>query len=97
MACSLEGAELGERLAEIGALGGEALLESERRDGHELLWFRADPEVRARLERVVEAERRCCAFLDFDLGEDGGRLRLTISAPPEGEAFSAGLAEAFRA
>lgn len=96
MACSLEAAQLRERLAEIAALGEQALLGSESRDGRELLWFREAPEIRARLERVVEAERRCCAFLDLELAEDAGRLRLVIAAPPQGEPIAAGLAAAFR-
>jgi hypothetical protein len=95
VACSLEAAELGARLEELGAIGAEALLASAVRGRRQLLWFRAGPEIEARLERAVAAERRCCPFLEFDLGADGERLRLSISAPAEGEPTAAALARAF--
>lgn len=95
VACSLAADELRARLDEIAAIGAAALLAAERRGKQRLLWFRKDPGVRARLERVVAAERRCCPFLELDLGADGDRLRLAISAPPEGQAAAAELAAAF--
>ena len=46
------------------------------------LRFRPYPGIRERLEAIVAAEARCCAFLGFDLREDAGDLVLTIAPPP---------------
>ena len=55
IACSLSSDELPARLAELGAIGRDALL-SVSPDG--ALRFRADPGIRARLEAVIAAESR---------------------------------------
>ncbi len=92
LACSLDAPSLGERLAEIRALGRDALLAAEPEG---VLRFRATPETRRRLERIVAAEAECCAFLSLDLREADGELRLAIAAPPGAEPVAAGLVEAF--
>jgi hypothetical protein len=81
IACKLDAAEMPRRAEEIGALGRDGLLSSERAGSRALLRFRADSDIRARLERIVEAESRCCAFLDFELAAEADATRLTITAP----------------
>jgi hypothetical protein len=34
--------------------------------------------VRTQLERLIEAERECCPFLDFELEETDGLLAVTV-------------------
>ena len=47
-------------------------------DGH--AWaFPRTPELRAKLERWIEAERRCCSGLGFAVCEDGERLWLEVT------------------
>ena len=94
IACSLSGDELPERLAELSAIGMEALL-SVRPDG--ALSFRADAATRASLEAVIAAESQCCSFLKFDLRERAGELVLTISAPEGAEPLVIDLVRAFAA
>jgi hypothetical protein len=77
LACSLDATALEERLAEMRAVGREALLATEP-DG--VMRFRATAETRERLERILAAEGECCPFLDFDLREEQGELRLTVRA-----------------
>jgi hypothetical protein len=89
VACSLSGPELQARLAEISAAGRHAV-----RMGDEL-HFPADAATRGRLEAIIAAESRCCAFLSFDLRESGDELVLTIGAPKEAEAVAAELIEVF--
>jgi hypothetical protein len=91
IACSLSGPELKERLAEISAAGEHAV-----RVGDELR-FPADAATRERLEAIIAAESRCCAFLSFDLRESGDELVLTIDAPAEAKPIAAELIEAFGA
>lgn len=94
IACSLDADELPQRLAELRAIGSDALL-SVGPDG--VLRFRADKSIRARLEAVIAAESRCCPFLSFDLRERDGELLLAISAPDDAEPLASDLAGAFAA
>jgi hypothetical protein len=91
VACLLTGPELEQRLAEISAAGRDAV-----RVGDEL-HFPADAATRERLEAIIAAESRCCAFLSFDLRESGDELALRISAPAEAEPIAAELRDAFNA
>ena len=92
IACSLEADALERRLAEIRAVGRDALL-GPGPDG--TLRFRATPGTRERLEAIVAAEAECCAFLDLGLHEAGGELLLEISAPADAEPVAAELTRAF--
>jgi hypothetical protein len=92
IACSLSAAELSARLAEMRAIGNDALLGADP-DG--LLRFRADRQTRERLEGVIAAESQCCSFLRFDLTEQGGELRLSVTAPEGAEPVASDLVNAF--
>jgi hypothetical protein len=91
VACLLSGPELEQRLAEIAAAGRDAV-----RVGDEL-HFPADAATRERLETIIAAESRCCAFLSFDLRESGDELVLGIGASAEAEPIAAELRDAFNA
>ena len=91
IACSLDAAAMGERLAEMRAIGSDALVSAVPG----VLRFRPGPETRARLERIVAAEAECCAFLDLALEDEPGALRLTIAGPEGAEPIVAGMVAAF--
>jgi hypothetical protein len=95
IACSLGADELPARLREIRAIGEAALLDSEVSAASAVLRFSADADVRQRLEAIVAAESRCCAFMTFDLRDEGGRLALRIEAPEDAQAALEQLAAAF--
>ncbi len=78
-ACSLPPVEREERAAAIRAdLREQVQQERALSDGH--AWaFPGTPELRAQLERWIEAERVCCSGLDFGLREDGERLWLEVT------------------
>jgi hypothetical protein len=95
IACSLGAGDLEMRLAEIQAIGSDALLGHESVEGIQRLRFRADAGVRVRLESIVAAEAACCPFLDLGLECDGDELILSIAAPADAESLAAGLAGAF--
>jgi hypothetical protein len=92
LACSLDATALEERLAAMRAVGRDALIATEPPD---VLRFRATPETRERLERIVSAEAECCAFLGLDLEEVQEELRLTVTAPAGAEPVAAELVQAF--
>jgi hypothetical protein len=89
VACSLSGPELKERLAEIAAVGEHAVRVGDR------LHFSADATTRERLEAIIAAESRCCAFLSFELRESGDELILKIDAPADAKPIAAELVNAF--
>jgi hypothetical protein len=93
IACSLNADELPRRLAEMGAIGREALrgVEPDR-----VLHFGADPSTRDRLEAVIAAEAKCCRFLTVELHEDAGELLLSIRGPDQAEPVIRELIDAFR-
>ena len=95
IACSLDAQVLDARLAEIAALGRDALIASDNQPGRAQLRFRSDGNVHLRLAAVVAAEARCCPFLELQLDDDHTGLLLTIAAPPDAEPLLADLAAAF--
>lgn len=94
IACSLSADELPERLAEMSAIGRDALLGVTQEGA---LRFRADQPTRQRLESIVAAESQCCSFLAFELVEVSGELVLTVTAPAGAEPIAQDLVNAFAA
>lgn len=93
IACSLSEAEMPKRLALMTAIGSDSLLSTERSGQRVELRFALD--ARERLDDVVAAESRCCAFLDMNVTHRGDALVLTIVAPAGAEPVMTGLAAAF--
>jgi hypothetical protein len=62
-----------------------------------VLRFRADRQTRERLEGIIAAEAQCCSFLRFDLSEQGGELRLSVTGPEGAEPVTSDLVNAFGA
>jgi hypothetical protein len=95
--CSLGAEDLEQRLAAIGELGAESLIDHRQDGGRHLLRFRSDSRTRERLEDIIRAERECCAFLDLTLEEAGDDLILSVAAPEAGQATADGFAMVFGA
>ena len=95
IACSLSAAEMPARLAEIAAVGREALTGSEIREGGATLRFGAGPGVRDRLEAIVKAESACCPFLDLRLDQTDDQIVLHVAAPAGSELVLAEFVEGF--
>ena len=94
IACSLSSDELPKRLAEMSAIGRDALLGVTPEGA---LRFRADQPARARLEAIIAAESQCCSFLRFRLAERSGELVLSVTAPEGAEPLARDLVDAFAA
>lgn len=96
IACSLGPSEGAQRMADWQRVLTEHCLGADRTDTSILLRFRADspPDpaadatLGATLRRLVDAERECCGFLDWDLSASGpegsDEWQLRISGTPEG-------------
>lgn len=79
IACTLDLQAMGARLADIGRLTKQHLL-SHRLDGRTLL-LTYDRAAVKEVERIVDLERECCAFLDFRLDLTADGVELSITAP----------------
>jgi hypothetical protein len=67
VACTLEGAEGGRRLAPWRGVAAVAGAGRQLVPGKLTLRFRDLPGIRSELERLVDAERHCCSFLGWQL------------------------------
>jgi hypothetical protein len=96
MACSLSDNDLTERLAEIAQLGRAALLEAHHDGTHAELRFAVGAGVRQRIDAIVAAESRCCAFLAMHVSDAPTSVVLTIDAPAGADEAVAEIVDAFR-
>ena len=96
IACSLNATDLPARLAEITTLGRDALIDVQQAPGHAELRFAAGAGIRDRIETIVQAEARCCAFLTMEVRDEPSRVVLHITAPPEADLVLGQLVDAFR-
>ena len=79
IACTLTPRDLQERLTLIRALTADALLGHDR---HGLvLALRYAPHAVERVRAMVASEQHCCAFLKFEIREQGDVVHVTITAP----------------
>jgi hypothetical protein len=79
IACCLSGGDYQRRVAWIERLTSEALRSSARDDP--VLPLLYAPEAAGEVQKMVEQERICCAFLTFDLDERADAVCVTITAP----------------
>lgn len=94
--CSLSAGDLAARLAQIVALGRDALLEVRHEATHAQLRFAAHDGVRARVDGIVAAESECCAFLTMRVSDLADTVVLSIDAPQGADLVLAELVGAFR-
>jgi hypothetical protein len=95
LACTLGGAEMRDRQALTAGLVQDGLLSIDHEEQRAILRFRPGAELRQRIDEIVDAESRCCAFLDFQVEEKADATLVTIDAPPGGEPTLRGLADMF--
>jgi hypothetical protein len=96
IACSLTGAEMSGRLADMAELGRKSLIGVDDASAEPVVRFRDDTETRQRLETIVAAEAQCCAFLDLDLQQGLDGLELTLRGPEAAAPIVRDLVAAFR-
>lgn len=83
IACTLNPAQLRDRVAVIDSLASDALLGQDEIAGGVRSRFRDTPDVEDRVRELVAAESSCCGFLSFDLRRSDGELWLEITGAPE--------------
>ena len=90
VACELQAADAAAQAGEWRHLREEAGLGCDPIPGGVRLWLR--PEARGVAADLARREAGCCGFLDFELTDEAGRLRVDITSPaPEAAAVIASL------
>jgi hypothetical protein len=79
IACTLDARDASDRQALIARLWADALIDSEPTARGMRARLRNSPDVERRLQELIDAESRCCAFLTFELARDGDVLVLDIT------------------
>jgi hypothetical protein len=82
IACSLDPVDQERRFAEFADLAEVALLEAVRTPRGARLLLRDGDGVQGSLARLIEAERRCCSFLEFAVVSSDDGIRVNVSGPP---------------
>jgi MerR family transcriptional regulator, copper efflux regulator len=82
IACSLNGTNQRERLAEWKSLLAVAELREELPNGRR---FRFGPSFAERVRSLAEAEQECCSFLRLDVAEANDGVVLTVETEPSGQ------------
>jgi len=78
IACTLDAADGGRRVAEWRRLNADYALERELREGRLVVQYVPHDDAAQRLAALVEAEQRCCAFVDWSIDRSHGGLRLVV-------------------
>jgi len=86
IACTLEPSDQNARVEEWRELRRDALIRETRDATVSTTLWKPRAGVVERLEQLVEAERACCSFLEFELEEEDSVIRLETTFPPGGEA-----------
>ena len=97
IACSLSAGELPERMAQMAALGHDALIDTRIEGTRARLRFAAAAHVRERIDAIVAAESRCCAFLTMRVTSEAGVVVLNIDAPDGADHVLSEMVDAFTA
>ena len=79
VACTLGAGDFKARIASIADLNRRALRGQRRDDLRLELTYAAD--ARAEVLAMVRGEQDCCAFLDFEVHDEPGAVRVVIRAP----------------
>jgi hypothetical protein len=90
-ACSLDDEELAARRADWRALEARALIRAETRPDGRLLVYRGGADTARVLERLIEAERTCCSFLDFSIEAAEDEVRVMVTMPPQAQSAATEL------
>lgn len=91
IACSLNASDASTRQARWQALADTALIEHGRTARGARQTYRAEAPVERELADLIELERECCPFLEFELSRGVDDLVLDVRGPDE----AAGIIDLF--
>ena len=81
IACSLDPEDQEKRFEEFADLASTALLAATRTRRGARLELRRSESTQESLRRLIEAERRCCSFLEFSVAVESDRMNVEVIGP----------------
>lgn len=84
IACSLTAAQLGERGRAWSELTSRWVRGVSQLPGSVVLTFTRQADAIARLQQLVDLERECCAWIDFEIVERAETVDLLMRETPDG-------------
>jgi hypothetical protein len=82
-ACTLDSRDREARLAEWQSLRTQALISEYHSEAGSVSVFRADADVRRRIDALIQAEHDCCSHLWFKVTETDERITVEVTSPAE--------------
>ena len=93
IACNLSSPDLSDRVAAWRSLGAQALRRTAE-PGRVVSTYPKHPELAGALTELIEAERECCPFLEFEVREQESEIEVELRYPPEFGAMVATVLDA---
>lgn len=78
--CSLGVTERTDRMGAWHALRSDALIDEHATDEMTVVVLKRSEDVMRRLRELIEAERDCCSFLRFQVGEEEDRIVVRVTS-----------------
>lgn len=85
IACSLSPNELRDRSEGWQSLSDRALLDVSQEAGRVTATYRAEKGIADRLTELIEAEKECCPFLNFEMTNREEIVSVAVTYPPDTE------------
>jgi hypothetical protein len=85
IACTLPVTQVPGRLALVGTLADDALLDGRPIAGGMRWRFHDAPGIERRVREVAALESECCAFLRFGIAREDGAIALDITGPADAQ------------
>ena len=82
LACTLASDELVQRIQDWRAVAVHAKSRTVTDSGVVSI-YPLDSKVTSELQRLIEAEKDCCSFMDFEMTEAEGNLVVELRVPPD--------------
>jgi hypothetical protein len=82
-ACTLDATDREARLREWQSLRTDALVSESHSDAGSVSVFRADADVKQRIDALIQAEHDCCSHLRFNVTQGEAGITVEVTSSPE--------------
>ncbi len=79
MTCTLDPSNREARLREWQSLRSDALISESHSEAGSVSVFKADADVKRRIDALIRAENDCCSHLRFNVTEDDTRITVEVT------------------
>ncbi|HEX8075487.1 MAG TPA: hypothetical protein VF545_10950 [Thermoleophilaceae bacterium] len=84
-ACTLDATKREARLHEWQSLRSKALISEGHSEVGSVSIFKADADVKRRMDALIQAENDCCSHLRYNVTEDDARITVVVTSRVEAD------------